>query len=81
MLNMEYNILHFDREGLLDTSERLKYKRLALDCLPFPNLFEESSEKIIEARHKFALKRFKHECTWTPTPEIESAIIEAIFKK
>jgi hypothetical protein len=35
--------------------------------------------QVIEARHRFAKKRYDNEYRWTPTPEIEAAIIRAIF--
>jgi hypothetical protein len=38
------------------------------------------SEKVIHANYRFAQKRFNYEFTWTPSPELEKAIIEKSFE-
>ena len=40
---------------------------------------EERSGKIVDARGQFAKKRYEQEFGWVPKPEIEEAIITAIF--
>jgi hypothetical protein len=35
---------------------------------------------VIHAEHRFAKKRYEHECTWTPTAEQRSAIIDAALQ-
>lgn len=44
-----------------------------------PLLGEEDSEQLIDARHRFAKKRYDSEYRWKPTAEIEAAIVAAIF--
>jgi len=74
----EYSYLTFDSKGRLDASEREEAARLALDTLE-PILHDKKSERIIDAKHRFAKKRFDDRYLWKPTPEIESAIQKEIF--
>jgi hypothetical protein len=39
------------------------------------------AETVINARHKFARKRFDREYRWSPTEELGAAIYTAIFGK
>jgi hypothetical protein len=39
----------------------------------------KSSGSIIDAKHRFAKKRFDDRYIWKPAPEIETAIQRAIF--
>jgi hypothetical protein len=78
ILMAEYSFLTFDSEGQLDTTEGEKVARLAIDTLE-PIAVEKESAQIIDAKHKFAKKRFDDRYLWTPTPEIEAAIKAAIF--
>ena len=78
ILMAEYSYLTFDSKGRLDASEREKAARLAMDTLE-PILPGKRSERIIDAKHKFAKKRFDDRYLWKPTPDIEIAIQKAIF--
>ncbi len=78
ILNMLYLILPFDSRGRVDAKEQEKERRLASDMMP-PVLPDRGSQNVIEAQHRFARKRFDNEYRWEPTPEIEAAILEAIF--
>ena len=78
ILRMLYFIMSFDSEGRLDASEHQKETRLAMELLP-PFTAGGQPSQVIEARHRFAKKRYDNEYRWTPTPEIETAIIRAIF--
>jgi len=62
--------------GLIELNKR--EMRLAADSMP-PLLEDELPGKIIDARRHFAKKRYEQEFQWTPTPEIEKAIVDAIF--
>jgi hypothetical protein len=44
---------------------------------PMPS--EQESNHVVDARYKFAKKRFDREYRWEPSPEIEAAIFKAIF--
>ena len=78
ILMTEYSYLTFDSKGRLDAGEREKTARLAIDSLE-PILPGKSFGSIIDAKHKFAKKRFDDRYLWKPTPEIEFAIQKAIF--
>ena len=80
IINIQYSLLNFDSEGRIDVAEQERGARLALEALP-PLPKERQSPHLIDARHKFAKKRHNNAYKWIPTPEIEAAIVEAIFGK
>ena len=51
---------------------------LGLAMLP-PLLPGEDEPEIVDARHRFAKKRYHNEYSWTPSPQIEAAIVKAIL--
>ena len=57
-----------------------KEESSALDMLDFFSL-EQPNKRVIDARHKFAMKRYFDKHRWEPTDEIVTAIAEAIFGK
>ena len=46
-----------------------------------PVLPEQQSPQLVDARHRFAKKRCDHKYRWTPSPELETAIVSAVFGK
>ena len=78
ILMAEYSFLAFDSKGRLDAGEREKAARLAMDTLE-PISPGKSSGSIIDAKHRFAKKRFDDRYIWKPSPEIETAIQKAVF--
>ena len=76
----EFAYLDFDEEGRLKTSEHEKRENLAFDMLSFISL-EQQDKRVIDARHKFAKKRYFDEYRWDPSEKIIAAIGEAIFGK
>ena len=78
ILKIQYSYLAFDSQGRLREDDREKAARLSLDMLkPMPS--EQDSNDVINARHKFATKLFNREFRWKPSPEIETAIFNAIL--
>jgi len=78
ILKIQYSYLAFDLEGRLREDEREKAARLSLNMInPMPS--EQESNHVIDARYKFAKKRFDREYRWEPSPEIETAIFKAIL--
>ncbi len=78
VVRRDCSILTFDSDGRLDVAERERTLRLAYESAAhFP--IEQQSDEIIDARHHFAKRRYKHEFTWTASPEIKKAIKDAIF--
>jgi hypothetical protein len=80
ILRVVYGILPFDSEGRIDAVEQEKEMRLCAEMTP-PIFKDRPSPKIVDAKHQFAKKRFDDQFRWEPTPEIEKAIVEAIFVK
>ena len=78
IMKAQYSFLSFDSEGRIDLTEQEREVRLALEALS-PLHKEQQSHRVIDAQHKFAKKRYNNAYRWTPRPEIETAIVEAIF--
>ncbi len=78
ILMIQYAYLTFDSEGKIDAAEREKKMRLSVDMVP-PVVTERESLNVADAEHRFAKKRYDSEYKWTPSPEIETAIVKAIF--
>ena len=76
----EFAYLDFDEEGRFKEPEHEKEESSALDMLDFFSL-EQQDKRVIDARHKFARKRYFDKHRWQPTDEIVTAIAEAIFGK
>ena len=78
ILRIQYAYLAFDQKGRLREDERERAARLSMEMIK-PSLPEEESNQVIDARYKFAKKRFDREFRWKPSPEIETTIFKAIF--
>jgi hypothetical protein len=76
----EYAYLDFDQEGRLKEPELDNEEISAFDMLDFSSL-EQQDRRVIDARHKFARKRYFDKHRWQPTDQIVTAIAEAIFGK
>ena len=81
IIRIDYQIIPLDEQGRIDRSEQEKEMRLAFEFMsPLLSIFEEErTGKIVDARSQFAKKRYDQECRWVPSPEIEEAILIAIF--
>jgi hypothetical protein len=76
ILKYQYSYLSFDSDGMLKKGGEGEVK-LAMDMLE-PVIIERAKQ-VVDARHKFARKRYAREYRWEPSPEIEAAIRKAIF--
>jgi hypothetical protein len=76
----EFGFLDFDGGGRLKVVEHEKQESLAFDMLA-PLLSNQTNSRVIDARHKFAKKRYFNKFSWAPTDEIIAAIAETIFDK
>jgi hypothetical protein len=76
----EFAYLNFDQEGQFKEPEHEKEESSTLDMLGFFSI-EQQDKRVIDARHKFARKRYFDKHRWQPTEEIATAIAEAIFTK
>ena len=80
-INMiQYAYLFFDSEGRLDATNLEQAARLALDMVP-PIPSEINNGRVIDAHHQFAKKRYDYQYKWTPTPEVEAALVRAVLGK
>jgi hypothetical protein len=76
ILKCQYSYLSFDSNGMLKKGGEREVK-LAMDMLE-PVIIERAKQ-VVDARHKFARKRYAREYRWEPSPGIEAAIRKAIF--
>ena len=78
ILRIQPFVLSFDLEGLVDESEQEQERRLIAEVIFTPSIKKEPSN-VIDAQHRFAKKHLDQKYRWTPTVEIEKAILNAIF--
>jgi hypothetical protein len=80
IIMIQYSYLTLDADGKLDAAEREKEAILAIEIVP-PVLSGEHSKRFIDARHRFAKKRYDHRYKWKPSPQMEAGIVKAVFGK
>jgi len=80
ILHTEESFFNFDSNGRLDFSDRDEIIEMVYDSLP-PIGKKQAKEKIVDARHRFARKKYKRRFTWKPTPQIAETIVGMIFGK
>ena len=80
ILKIEYNYLSLDSEGRINAGEQEREMMMAVEVLP-PVLPEKEPRQVIDAKHLFAKKRYDAKYRWTPSPELEAAIVNAVFGK
>ena len=80
IIQTQYSILSFDSNGRIDAGEFEKEIHLGLQMLP-PAKADLSFLNVVDARDRFAKKSFHDKLIWTPTKEIETRIMKAIFGK
>jgi hypothetical protein len=80
IIRIRYSFLHFDSKGSIDAADQEREARLGLEMLP-PVPKESDSPHVVDSRYRFTKKRYHDGYKWTPTPEIEATIAEAIFGK
>ena len=78
ILHTEESFFNFDSNGRLDFSDRDEIIKMVYDSLP-PIEKKQPKEKIVDARHHFARKKYKRRFTWKPTPQIAETIVGMIF--
>ncbi len=78
IFGIQYNFITFDSEGKIDPDKLQKQMRLGVEMVAF-GTSENKSPKLVDAKHLFLQKRYQDTYTWKPTPEIEKAIVKAIF--
>ena len=76
--NIDYFWLSFDDKGRINKKEWEKGMRLGMELLP-SILDGEYPKQVINARHRFARRRYEHEFKWKPSRKVEQAIVAAIL--
>jgi len=61
-------------------SSMMRLRGMTVDVFP-PLLSDQTNDRIIDARHKFAKKSYFDKFSWIPADEIIAAIAEATFGK
>ena len=74
--NIDYFWLSFDDKGRIDKKEWEKGIRLGMELLPS---IAEYPKQVINAQHRFAMRRYEHEFKWKPSREVEQSIVAAIL--
>ena len=77
----EYAYLDFDKEGRFKEPVYEEVESSPLDMLDILSFEQKKDRRVIDARHKFARKRYFDKNRWEPTDEIVTAIAETIFGK
>jgi hypothetical protein len=80
ILSIQYSILSFDPAGRVDAGELEKEIQLGFKMLQ-PLMTDFDFPNVINAQDRFAMKSFHDRYTWTPSSEIEKAIVDAVFGK
>ena len=78
VIYLHYGILCFDGKGRIDEVEQEKEWRLGVELMA-PLLPEDHASHLIDARHRFARKRYDDQYRWTPSQEVVAAIVREIF--
>jgi len=77
IVKSQYSFLLFDSEGKLLMELDENESRVASDMLE--PVIAGKNKQVVDARHKFARKRYAREYLWQPSPGVEEAIRKAIF--
>ncbi len=80
IVSIQYSILSFYPDGRIDAGELEKEMKLGFKMLQ-PSAADLNPPNVINAKVRFAMKRYHDQYTWTPSSEVERAILETIFGK
>ena len=78
IVSIQYSILSFDPSGRIDAGELEKEMKLGFKMLQ-PSAADLDPLNVINAKDRFAMKRYHDQYTWAPSSEVEKAIVEAIL--
>ena len=78
IIRIQYSYLFFDSKGFLDAQEMDREMRLGINMVP-PILDDGINSTVINAEYKFAKKRYTERYLWTPSRELEVAIVDTVF--
>ena len=78
ILRIQYSYLSFDSKGRIDPAEGEREARLLLEILPTEPIVRYPWD-FVEPKRSLPKKCHDDEHKWMATPDIEAAIVEAIF--
>ena len=78
IIRIQYSYLFFDSKGFLDAQEMDREMRLGINMVP-PIIDDRKNSTVINAEYKFAKKSYTERYLWTPSNELEVAIVDAVF--
>lgn len=78
IIDIEYSVLPFDKNGRIDAKERGKQLHSAMNCLGSPDV-DKNKSNVINAQDKFAKRTYNHFYKWTPKPKVVNEIVRLIF--
>ena len=76
--NIDYFLLPLDDNGKINKKEWEKGMRLGMELLPFIP-YGEHPKQVINAKHRFAKRRYEHEFKWKPSRKVEEAIVSTVL--
>ena len=80
IVSIQYSMFSFDSDGRLDKVEFERERKLGFEVILDPGT-DPRPTKVVDARQRFAMKSFYDRYTWKPSPDIEAAIVDAVFDK
>ncbi len=78
IVESQYAVLTLDENGRIDAEEFDQELRLGIQMVT-PLDSNRNHSNVIDAKHRFAMKRFQNRYLWKPTRGIKAAIAKAIF--
>jgi hypothetical protein len=75
---IDYSFLQFDDEGLVDPSYMNDELQVVAEMMAMPQRCNYSAN-VIPAAYRFAGKRYKDRFTWTPSNDLEIAMVHEVF--
>jgi hypothetical protein len=79
ILRAQFSYLSFDSDGLIDRAKLREEVKLYIDIWP-PAPIIRYPWDIVDPKPSLPKERHNENDKWTPTPEIEAALLKAIFR-
>jgi hypothetical protein len=79
ILRVKYSHLYFDSDGLIEPDKRSKEIRRYFDIFPSEPIIRYPWDPV-RPKRTLPEKSYRGEYNWTPTAEIENAILKSVFE-
>lgn len=80
LIAIQYSILYFNQMGQIDIDDFEMGMKLGAEML-MPTEPDPDYPNVLDAKGRFAIKRYHDRYIWTPSQDIEKSIIREIFDK